>query len=70
MLISPAVSFCLMLKEVKLLILRPTKHTGVLLFHRVISVSNGKVRSRAILIFFGLDPAPPSFRHAHPSERC
>ena len=61
MLISAAVLFCLVLREVKLLILRLTKHTGVLLFHRVMSVSNGKARSRAILVFFGLDPASPSF---------
>ena len=26
-------------------------------------------RSRAILVFFGLDPAPPSFRHARPRVR-
>ena len=44
MLISVAVPFCLVLKEVKLLILRPT-HTGVLLFHRVMSVSDGEARS-------------------------
>ena len=37
MLISAAVSFCLLLKGVKLLILRPTRHTGALLFHRVVS---------------------------------
>ena len=61
MLISAAVSFCLVLKEVKLLILRPTRHTGALLFHRVMSVSDGKARSRAVLVFFGLDSAPPSF---------
>ena len=61
MLISAAVSFYLVLKKVKLIILRPTTHTGVLLFHRVMSVSDGKARSRAILVFFGLDPAPPSF---------
>ena len=61
MLISVAVSFCLVLKEVKLLILRPTRHTGALLFHRVMSVSDEKARSRAVLVFFGFDPAPPSF---------
>ena len=61
MLISVAVSFCLVLKEVKGLILRPTRHMGALLFHRVMSVSDGKARSRAVLVFFGLDPAPPSF---------
>ena len=38
----------------------------MLLFHRVMSVCDGKARSRAILVFFGLDPAPPSFRHARP----
>ena len=70
MLISAAVSFCLVLKEVKLFILRPTRHTGVLLFHRVMSVSDGKARSRAIIVFFGLDPAPPGFRHARPPKRC
>ena len=61
MLISAAVTFCLLLKEVELLILRPTRHTGALLFHRAMSVRGGKARSRAILAFFGLDPAPPSF---------
>ena len=70
MLISAAVSLCLVLKEVTLLILRPTSHTGALLFHRVMSVSDGKARSRAVLVFFGLDPAPPSFRHARPPKRC
>ena len=68
MLISAAVSFCLLLKGVELLILSPTRHTGVLLFHRAISV-RGKARSRAKLVFFGLDPAPPSFRHARPRVR-
>ena len=42
MLISAAVPFCLLLKEVELPILRPTRHTGALLFHRVVSVSDGK----------------------------
>ena len=42
---------------------------GVLLFHRTMSVRDGKARSRAILVFFGLDPAPPSFRHARPRVR-
>ena len=69
MLISAAVSFCLLLKGVELLILSPTRHTGVLLFHRAMSVRDGKARSRAILVFFGLDPAPPSFRHARPRAR-
>ena len=69
MLISAAVSFCLVLKEVKLLLLRPTRHTSALLFHRVMSVSDGEARSRVILVFFGLDPAPPSFRHARPPKR-
>ena len=68
MLISAAILFCLVLKEVKLLILRPTTHTGVLLIHRVMSVSDGKARSRAILVSFGFDPAPPSFRHARPPQ--
>ena len=68
---SAAVSFCLVLKEVKLLILRPTRHTGALLFHRVITVSDGKSRSvSTILVFFGLDPDPQSFRHARPPKRC
>ena len=40
MLISTAVSFCLLLKGVELLILSPTGHTGALLFHRVIAVKN------------------------------
>ena len=69
MLISAAVSFCLLLKGVELLILSPTRHTVVLLFHRVMSVRDGKARSRAILVFFGLDPAPPSFQHARPRVR-
>ena len=65
-LISAAVSFCLVLKEVKLFILRPTKHMSVLILCRVMWVSDRKARSRAILVFFGLDPAPPSFRHPRP----
>ena len=69
MLVSAAVSFRLLLKGVELLILSPIRHTGVLLFHRVMSVRDGKARSRAILAFFGLDPAPPSFRHARPRVR-
>ena len=69
MLISAAVSFCLLLKGVELLILSPTRHTGVLLFHRAMSVRDGKARSRAIIVFFGFDPAPPSFRHARPRVR-
>ena len=43
MLISAAVPFCLLLKGVELLILRPTRHTSALLFHRVVSVSDGKI---------------------------
>ena len=43
MLISAAVPFCLLLKGVELLILRPTRHTGALLFHRVVSLSDGKI---------------------------
>ena len=70
MMISAAVSSCLVLKDVELLILDPTKHTSVLILHRVISVSDRKARSRAILVLFGLDPAPPSFRHPRPPERC
>ena len=69
MLISAAVSFCLLLKEVELLILCSTRHTGVLVFHRAMSVRDEKARSRAILVLFGLDPAPPSFRHARPRVR-
>ena len=38
-----SVPFCLLLKEIELLILRPTRHTGALLFHRVVSVSDGKI---------------------------
>ena len=56
-------------EKIKLLILRPARHTGVLLFHRAMSVRDGKSQSRAILVFFGLDPAPPSFRHARPRVR-
>ena len=71
MLTSAVVSFWLVLKEVKLVILRPTRHTGALLFHRVMSVSDGKPRSvSTTLVFFGLDPAPPSFRPARPPKRC
>ena len=40
MLTSAAVSFCLVLKAVELLILRPTRHTGVLL------ISQGNVGTR------------------------
>ena len=69
MLISAAVSFCLLLKGVELVILSPTRYTGVQLFHRAMSVRDGKARPRAILVFFGLDPAPPSFRHARPRIR-
>ena len=43
MLISAAVPFCLLLEEIELLILRPTRHTDALLFHRVVSVSDGKI---------------------------
>ena len=45
------------------------KAYGVLLFHRAMSVRDGKARSRAILVFFGLEPAPPSFGHARPRVR-
>ena len=71
MLTSAAVSFCRVLKEVELLILRPTRHTGVLLFDRMMPVNDGKPRSvSTILVLFGLDPAPPSFRHARPPKQC
>ena len=43
MLIFAAVPFCLLPKGVELLILRPTRHTSALLFHRVVSVSDGKI---------------------------
>ena len=33
---------------------------------RLMSVSDRKARSRAILVFFGLDRAPSSFRNARP----
>ena len=69
MLISAVVPFCLLLKGVELLILCSTRHTGVLLFHTAMSVRDGKARSRAILVFFGLDPAPSSFRHTRPRVR-
>ena len=61
-LISAVVSFCLELKEVKLLILRPTRDTDALLFHKVMSVSDEKARSRAILSYYsGLTlPLPAS----------
>ena len=67
------VGFCrgFVLSTAELLILRPTRHTGALLFHRVVSVSDGKLRSvSTILVFFGLDPAPPSFRHGRPPKWC
>ena len=48
---------------------KPDTAYGVLLFHRAMSVRDGNARSRAILVFFGLDPAPPSFRHARPRVR-
>ena len=41
----------------------------MLLFHRAMSVHDGKARSRAILVLFGRDPAPPSFRHARSCVR-
>ena len=41
----------------------------MLLFHRATSVRDGKARSRAILVLFGLDLAPPSFRQARPRVR-
>ena len=41
----------------------------MLLFYRAMSVRDEKAWSRAILEFFGLDPAPPSFRHACPRVR-
>ena len=41
----------------------------MLLFHRAMSVRDGKTWSRAILVFFGLDPAPSNFRHARPRVR-
>ena len=69
MLISAAVSFCLLLKGVELLVLSPTRHTGMLLFHRVMSVRDGKARSKATLVFFGLVPAPPGFQHPRPRVR-
>ena len=68
MLVSAAVSFCLVLKEITLFILRPARHTGALLFHRVMSVSDGKARSRAILVLFGLDP--PSQLATRPSSQA
>ena len=33
---------------------------------RVMPVSDRKARFRVILVFFGLDPAPPNFRHDRP----
>ena len=43
MLISTAVPFCLLLKGVELLIFTTDKAYGALLFHRVVSVSDGKI---------------------------
>ena len=45
---------------------RLTKKTSVLILLRVMPVSDGKARCRVITVFFGLDPAPPSFQHARP----
>ena len=39
----PRVRSVYLLKGVELLILRPTRHTSALLFHRVVSVSDGKI---------------------------
>ena len=39
-------------EKVKLLILRPTRHTSALLFHRVMSVSDGKPRSVSTILVF------------------
>ena len=41
----------------------------VRILHRVMLVGDRKARSRAIPVFFGLDPAPPSVRHARPPKR-
>ena len=41
----------------------------MLLFHRAMPVRDEKALSRAILVLFGLGPAPPSFRHARPRVR-
>ena len=43
MLISAAVPFCLLLKGVELLIFTTDKASGALPFHRVVSVSDGKI---------------------------
>ena len=58
MLVSAAVSFCLLLKGVELLILCSTGHTGSLLFHRAMSVRDGKARSKTILYSSGLTLPP------------
>ena len=71
MLISTAVPFCLLLKGVELLIFTTDKAYGRA------AVSQGGVGKRwkksrsvsMILVFFGRDPAPPSFRHARPRVR-
>ena len=68
-LISTAV-LCRVLKGEKSIILRLTTQTNVLILRRmVMSVSDRKARPRTIPVLFGLDPAPPSFRYAHPPER-
>ena len=69
MLISAAVWFYLLLKGVELLILSPTGHTACCYFTGRCRYAMEKARSRAILVFFGLDPARPSFRHARPRVR-
>ena len=70
MLISAAVSFCLLLKVVELFYVRQGMRARCC-FHKVMSVSDGKPRSvSTILVFFGLDPAPLSFGHARPPKWC
>ena len=41
----------------------------MLLFHRAMSVRDGKARSRVILVFLGLTLPPSSFRRARPRVR-
>ena len=69
MLISTAVPYCLLLEGVELLIFTTDRASGRA------AVSQGGVGKRwknhecFILVFLGLDPAPPSFRHARPRVR-
>ena len=56
-------------KGEKILLSRQSKPTNVLILRRVVmSVIDRKARSRTIPVFFELELAPPSVRHARPSK--